>query len=83
MSRYRFVEAESSRYPVTRLCRIAQVSRGELPDRAAEECIWARLVERVHWLAGSTGSPLRVPSMLGCSTCGAVVAPRIGHDQAA
>jgi transposase InsO family protein len=27
MSRYRFVEAESSRYPVTRLCRIAQVSR--------------------------------------------------------
>ena len=27
MSRYRFVEAESSRYPVTQLCRIAQVSR--------------------------------------------------------
>jgi putative transposase len=27
MSRYRFVEAESRRYPVTRLCRIAQVSR--------------------------------------------------------
>jgi transposase InsO family protein len=27
MSRYRFVEAESSRYPVTRLCRMAQVSR--------------------------------------------------------
>jgi len=27
MSRYRFVEAESSRYPVTRLCRMAEVSR--------------------------------------------------------
>jgi putative transposase len=27
MSRYRFVEAESSRYPVAQLCRIAQVSR--------------------------------------------------------
>jgi len=27
MSRYRFVEAEKDRYPVTRLCRIAQVSR--------------------------------------------------------
>ena len=27
MSRYRFVEAESSRYSVTQLCRIAQVSR--------------------------------------------------------
>jgi len=26
MNRYRFVEAESSRYPVTRLCRMAQVS---------------------------------------------------------
>ena len=27
MSRYRFVEAESRRYSVTQLCRIAQVSR--------------------------------------------------------
>jgi hypothetical protein len=27
MSRYRFVEAEKGRYPVTRLCRMAQVSR--------------------------------------------------------
>jgi hypothetical protein len=27
MSRYRFVEAEKDRYPVTRLCRMAQVSR--------------------------------------------------------
>ena len=27
MSRYRFVEAESSRYPVAQVCRIAQVSR--------------------------------------------------------
>jgi len=27
MTRYRFVEAESSRYPVTQLCRITQVSR--------------------------------------------------------
>jgi len=27
MTRYRFVEAESSRYPVAQVCRIAQVSR--------------------------------------------------------
>jgi hypothetical protein len=27
MSRYRFVEAESRRYSVAQLCRIAQVSR--------------------------------------------------------
>ena len=27
MSRYRFVEAESRRYSVTQLCRMAQVSR--------------------------------------------------------
>jgi hypothetical protein len=27
MTRYRFVEAESGRYPVAQLCRIAQVSR--------------------------------------------------------
>jgi hypothetical protein len=27
MSRYRFIEAESRRYSVTQLCRIAQVSR--------------------------------------------------------
>ena len=27
MSRYRFVETEKGRYPVTRLCRMAQVSR--------------------------------------------------------
>ena len=36
MTRYRFVEAESSRYPVTQLCRITQVSRTayyEWPDR--------------------------------------------------
>ena len=26
-TRYRFVEAEKGRYPVTRLCRMAQVSR--------------------------------------------------------
>ena len=27
MSRYRFVEVESRRYPVVRVCRIVQVSR--------------------------------------------------------
>ena len=27
MSQYRFIEAEKGRYPVTRLCRMAQVSR--------------------------------------------------------
>jgi transposase InsO family protein len=32
MSRYRFVEAESSRYPVAQVCRIAQVSRAAYYD---------------------------------------------------
>src|SRR5262249_25569720 len=36
------------------------------------------LAETVHWVAGSTGSPLRVPSMLGCSRCCGVVAPAFG-----
>jgi hypothetical protein len=27
MKRYRFIEAEKGRYPVTQLCRMAQVSR--------------------------------------------------------
>jgi hypothetical protein len=32
MSRYRFVEAESSRYPVAQMCRIAQVCRAAYYD---------------------------------------------------
>jgi putative transposase len=37
MSRYRFVEAESRRYPVTQLCRVVQVSRTAYYEWQAHE----------------------------------------------
>src|SRR4029453_8435141 len=45
MSRYRFVEAESSRYPVTRLCRMAQVSRAAYYE-------WQEGTESPHQVRG-------------------------------
>ena len=52
MSRYRFVEVEKDRYPVTRLCRIAQVSRAayyewqegtESPRQSADAALTAAI----------------------------------------
>jgi hypothetical protein len=46
MSRYRFVEAESSRYPVTQLCRITEVSRTAFYECWTGSCHNARKTTR-------------------------------------
>ena len=56
MSRYRFVEAESSRYPVTQVCRMAQVSRaayyqwqeGRGSGRAAADAALTAVIRAIH-----------------------------------
>ncbi len=56
MSRYRFVEAESRRYSVTQLCRIAQVSRtayyewqdGEPSPRARDDAAMTATIRAIH-----------------------------------
>ena len=68
MSRYRFVEAESSRYPVTRLCRMAQVSRaayyqwqeGRGSARQAADAALTAAIRAIH--AASRGQ-------YGCLVC--------------
>jgi putative transposase len=69
MTRYRFVEAESSRYPVTQLCRIAQVSRtayyewqdGQPSQRARDDAALLAKIKAIH--AASDGQ-YGVPRML-------------------
>ena len=56
MSRYRFIEAESRRYSVTQLCRIAQVSRtayyewqdGQPSPRAQDDAALTALIRAIH-----------------------------------
>jgi putative transposase len=56
MSRYRFVEAEKGRYPVTRLCRMAQVSRaayypwqeGAVSARQAADAALTAAIKAIH-----------------------------------
>ena len=56
MSRYRFVEAESRRYSVTQLCRIAQVSRtayyewqdGEPSQRTRDDAALTAKIRAIH-----------------------------------
>ena len=56
MSRYRFVEAEKGRYPVTRLCRMAQVSRAAYyawkgtpaSARATEDAALTAKIRAIH-----------------------------------
>jgi hypothetical protein len=56
MSRYRFVEAEKGRYPVTRLCRMAQVSRaayyqwqeGAVSGRQAADAALTAAIKAIH-----------------------------------
>jgi hypothetical protein len=82
MSRYRFVEAEKGRYPVTRLCRMAQVSRaayyqwqeGRGSVRQAADAALLAAIRAIH--AASRGQ-YGVPCGRGkagctwrrCSTC--------------
>ena len=69
MSRYRFVEAESSRYPVAQVCRIAQVSRtayyawqdGQPSQRERDD---AALTARIRAIHAASGGQYGVPRVL-------------------
>jgi transposase InsO family protein len=69
MSRYRFVEAESSRYPVARLCRIAQVSRAAYYDWqkrpvSVREQADAALTATIRAIHSACGGQYGVPRVL-------------------
>ena len=69
MSRYRFVEAESSRYPVAQLCRIAQVSRAAYYDWkeepvSAREQADAALTATIRAIHTASGGQYGVPRVL-------------------
>ena len=66
MSRYRFVEAESRRYSVTQLCRIAQVSRTayyewqdrQPSQRERDDAAWTATIRAIHTASdGQYGVP--------------------------
>ena len=69
MTRYRFIEAESSRYPVAQVCRIAQVSRAAYyawkgtpaSARAAED---AALTAKIRAIHAASGGQYGVPRVL-------------------
>lgn len=69
MTRYRFVEAESSRYPVAQVCRIAQVSRtayyawqdGPPSPRERDD---AALTARIRAIHAASGGQYGVPRVL-------------------
>jgi transposase InsO family protein len=69
MTRYRFVEAESSRYPVAQVCRIAQVSRtayyawqdGQPSQRERDD---AALTARIRAIHAASGGQYGVPRVL-------------------
>jgi putative transposase len=69
MSRYRFVEAEKGRYPVTRLCRMAQVSRAayyqwqEGRGSARQEAD-AALTAAIRAIHAASGGQYGVPRVL-------------------
>src|SRR5262249_45375767 len=68
MSRYRFIEAESRRYSVTQLCRIAQVSRTayyEWQDAPSErERDDAALTAKIRAIHGESGGRYGVPRVV-------------------
>jgi len=85
MSRYRFVEAESSRYPVTQLCRIAQVSRaayyqwqeGTVSPRQMADAALTAAIRAIHAAsAASTACPACWPSCVRRATTWAASASR-------
>jgi hypothetical protein len=69
MSRYRFVEAEKGRYPVTQLCRMAQVSRaayyqwqeGTVSPRQVADAALTAAIRAIH---AASGGQYGVPRVL-------------------
>jgi hypothetical protein len=69
MSRYRFVEAEKGRYPVTRLCRMAQVSRAAYYQwqdgrGSARQAAAAALLAAIRAIHAASGGQYGVPRVL-------------------
>src|SRR5262245_60263391 len=69
MNRYRFVEAEKGRYPVTRLCRMAQVSRAAYYQwqegrRSARQEADAALTAAIRAIHAASGGQYGVPRVL-------------------
>ena len=74
MNRYRFVEAEKERYPVMRLCRMAQVSRaayyewqeGRGSARAAADAALTAAIRAIHAASrGQYGVPRVLAELRG------------------
>ena len=69
MTRYRFVEAESSRYPVTQVCRITEVSRTayyawkDRPGSARQDAD-ATLTAKIRAIHAASGGQYGVPRVL-------------------
>jgi len=69
MSRYRFVEAEKGRYPVTRLCRMAQVSRAAYYQwqegrGSARQAADAELTAKIRAIHAASRGQYGVPRVL-------------------
>jgi transposase InsO family protein len=72
MTRYRFVEAESSRYPVAQVCRIAQVSRAAyyawqatpVSPRATADAALTAQIRAIHAASGGQYGVPRVVAEL-------------------
>ena len=69
MTRYRFIEAESSRYPVAQVCRIAQVSRAAYyawKGTPASACAAedAALTAKIRAIHAASGGQYGVPRVL-------------------
>jgi putative transposase len=69
MSPYRFVEAESSRFPVAQVCRIAQVSRAAYYDwkerpKSQREQADAALTVKIRAIHSASGGQYGVPRVL-------------------
>ena len=69
MSRYRFVEAEKDRYPVTQLCRMAQVSRAAYYEwhegrGSARQAADAALTAKIRAIHAASRGQYGVPRVL-------------------
>ena len=80
MSRYRLVEAERRRYPVTQLCRIAQVSRTAYYERqerqpSKREQDDAAMTAKIRAIHAASGGQSGVPPCsLSCEPKGMTLA---------
>src|SRR5262245_31348094 len=84
MSHYRFVEAEKGRYPVTRLCRMAQVSRAAFYQwqdggGSARQAADAALLAAIRAIHAASGGQYGVPRVLAEPRAGLRRRPQAGR----